>query len=516
VVLALVLSAALSAFADDRAPIPDRGARTGVVAALKKEFRAEFRSKDADVKRTLARKLLERAAGAKDDVARRYVLLEQAAKLAESARDLDLALACVERMAAGFQMKRGGRELASVNAVVKGAKGAGVLAEGASAAIDAAGRALSEDDVATAGKAVAAAKKLAKAAKMGGLVARASELAKLVTAGKRLASMAAASRKAPAEAPEAVHDTRIGRALCFISGDWDAGLPLLAKGEAGALKELATTSAPTDMAGRIALADGWWTAADGEKSALAAARMRARAGDLYEQALPDAAADARTHVQARLDAITYSAWDGAVALTKDFSKFGPAHLALATIRAFIKKKNSATEGSSWRTRLPKFPSVTFGKGATYLWHLTTNKGDITLRFFHDTAPNHVANFLYLTELGFFDGLTFHRVMTGFMAQGGCPKGDGTGTPGYKFAGEFDSDRKHDTPGLLSMANSGPGTDGAQFFITFQPYPSLNGIHTIFGEVIDGMDTVKALEACGTTGGKPTEHLVIEKARVSVR
>ena len=102
-----------------------------------------------------------------------------------------------------------------------------------------------------------------------------------------------------------------------------------------------------------------------------------------------------------------------------------------------------------------------------------------------------------------------------MAQGGCPRGIGTGGPGYEYDGEFDKDVKHDKPGLLSMANSGPGTDGSQFFLTFVPTDWLDGKHTIFGEVVEGMDTVKALEAAGSESGEPSEELAISRAQIRV-
>ena len=120
-----------------------------------------------------------------------------------------------------------------------------------------------------------------------------------------------------------------------------------------------------------------------------------------------------------------------------------------------------------------------------------NGGEFKIQLFPDKAPRTVNSFVFLACSGFFDGITFHRVLEGFMAQGGDPTGTGTGGPGYQFADEF-SDLTFDRAGLLAMANSGPNTNGSQFFITFGPTPHLNNLHTIFGEVVEGMDVVNAL------------------------
>ena len=124
--------------------------------------------------------------------------------------------------------------------------------------------------------------------------------------------------------------------------------------------------------------------------------------------------------------------------------------------------------------------------------IKTNRGDIRLELYNDKAPKTVANFEKLAGEGFYDGLKFHRVIEDFMVQTGCPKGTGTGDPGYKFADEFHKDLKHDKPGILSMANSGPNTNGSQFFITHVPTPWLDGKHSVFGRVID--DTQKVVNA----------------------
>jgi len=117
----------------------------------------------------------------------------------------------------------------------------------------------------------------------------------------------------------------------------------------------------------------------------------------------------------------------------------------------------------------------------------TSKGDIKLRLFGSKAPATVANFVNLAKRGYYDGLTFHRVIPDFMIQGGCPLGTGTGGPGDRFEDECTPELRHDAPGKLSMANAGPGTNGSQFFITHVATPWLDGKHTVFGEVLDTDD-----------------------------
>lgn len=188
--------------------------------------------------------------------------------------------------------------------------------------------------------------------------------------------------------------------------------------------------------------------------------------------------------------------------------------ASTALDAFISEQAIDTTADNWRTRLAQPPTVEFGD-ESYFWDLKTSVGDLSVRLMADTAPAHVSSTIYLTKLGFYDGLVFHRVITEFMAQGGCPLGTGTGGPGYEYAGEFDGGAKHDRPGMLSMANAGPGTDGSQFFLTFVPTPWLDGNHTVFGEVVDGMDTLKALEARGSQSGAPSEQMRIEQATIRV-
>ena len=122
----------------------------------------------------------------------------------------------------------------------------------------------------------------------------------------------------------------------------------------------------------------------------------------------------------------------------------------------------------------------------------TELGDIRVRLFADQAPVTVNNFVFLARQGYYDNTTFHRVLPGFMAQGGDPTGTGAGGPGYNFEDEFSADLQFVRPGLLAMANRGPDTNGGQFFITYAPTPHLNGLHTIFGEVVEGTEVLNGL------------------------
>lgn len=144
----------------------------------------------------------------------------------------------------------------------------------------------------------------------------------------------------------------------------------------------------------------------------------------------------------------------------------------------------------------------------YVATLVTEKGDITLELYADKAPHTVNNFVFLAREGFYDNTTFHRVIPGFMAQGGDPTGTGTGGPGYTFADEFDPTLAHDRVGVLSMANAGADTNGSQFFITFTPTPWLDDRHTVFGRVIDGLDVLFSLrERDPETATVPGDRIV---------
>ena len=189
--------------------------------------------------------------------------------------------------------------------------------------------------------------------------------------------------------------------------------------------------------------------------------------------------------------------------------------AIKQAEQFVHQQNIDKTKQDWKTTLSQPAEFTFSQDKTYLWNLTTSKGDIVIEFMPDVAPMHVSSTLYLTTLGFYDNTIFHRIIPGFMAQGGDPLGNGRGNPGYKYAGEFSDDVKHTQGGLLSMANSGPNTDGSQFFLTFTATPWLDAKHTIFGQVVQGMDVLKSIESVGSRSGKTSEEVSIIRATILV-
>jgi len=139
------------------------------------------------------------------------------------------------------------------------------------------------------------------------------------------------------------------------------------------------------------------------------------------------------------------------------------------------------------------PEMQIDPGKNYRVKIETSRGDIQLALYLEHAPKTVNNFIFLAKQGFYEGVTFHRVINDFMIQGGDPTGTGTGGPGYKFEDEVDENPLVHDQGVISMANAGPNTNGSQFFITHSPQPHLNGNHTVFGRVVEGQDIVDTIE-----------------------
>ncbi|MHC1782109.1 MAG: peptidylprolyl isomerase [Anaerolineaceae bacterium] len=159
---------------------------------------------------------------------------------------------------------------------------------------------------------------------------------------------------------------------------------------------------------------------------------------------------------------------------------------IETLRLFMKLADFA------QREFTQCPEMTIDPSKTYLAVLTTAKGDIVLELYPDIAPMAVNNFIFLAKEGWFDGVTFHRVLTDFVAQTGDPTGTGFGGPGYYFDNEISPELSFDQPGMVGMANSGPGTNGSQFFITFTAVPELTGNYTVFGKVVVGLETAQNL------------------------
>lgn len=162
------------------------------------------------------------------------------------------------------------------------------------------------------------------------------------------------------------------------------------------------------------------------------------------------------------------------------------------------------------------PLMTIDPEATYQAQIRTNKGDITLELFASEAPKTVNNFVFLAQEGFYDGISFHRVIPNFMIQSGDPTGTGRGGPGYKFQDEFVSSLVFDRAGFLAMANAGADTNGSQFFITVVPTPQLNGKHTIFGEVLGGQEIADAISTVPTDRDRPMDPIIMQTIEITKR
>jgi cyclophilin family peptidyl-prolyl cis-trans isomerase len=153
------------------------------------------------------------------------------------------------------------------------------------------------------------------------------------------------------------------------------------------------------------------------------------------------------------------------------------------------------------------------KPGTYA-HFETSLGNFTIELFEEQVPKTVGNFVTLAEKDFYNGVVFHRVIDGFMIQGGDPTGTGRGGPGYQFADEFHPKLRHTSEGILSMANAGPNTNGSQFFITLAPTPHLDNRHAVFGKVVEGMDVVKKIGKTPTKpGDRPVTDVVMKTVRI---
>jgi peptidyl-prolyl cis-trans isomerase-like 1 len=195
-------------------------------------------------------------------------------------------------------------------------------------------------------------------------------------------------------------------------------------------------------------------------------------------------------------------------------------LALVFAVAFIGCQSSDTVKERTEEKTTPIEEETHMPESMTVAAINTNMGTIEIELFADKTPKTVENFVGLANKGFYDGIIFHRVIAGFMLQGGDPTGTGRGGEslwGKSFEDEFVSELRHDTPGILSMANSGPNTNGSQFFITLVPTPWLDGKHTIFGKVINGMNVVDDIGKVKTgPGDKPVEDVIMINVKIEQR
>ena len=147
-----------------------------------------------------------------------------------------------------------------------------------------------------------------------------------------------------------------------------------------------------------------------------------------------------------------------------------------------------TDAKQWSSP----PEIAIDPAKKYAAVISTDKGEITIELYADKVPNTVNNFVFLARAGYYDDTYFHRIIPSFMVQGGDPTGTGSGSPGYRFEDEFDASLRHDKPGVLSMANAGPGTNGSQFFLTHVATPHLDDKHTVFGQIVAGLDVLMSI------------------------
>lgn len=189
-------------------------------------------------------------------------------------------------------------------------------------------------------------------------------------------------------------------------------------------------------------------------------------------------------------------------------------LLILFVQVFLIAGCSGNTGNSSSQPVPESTPKQTTTKKNSIAKFETSKGNFTVELFEDKAPVTTKNFIDLVNKKFYDGLIFHRVIDGFMIQGGDPKGTGTGGPGYTIKDEFHPDLKHNSAGILSMANAGPNTGGSQFFITLAPTPWLDNKHAVFGKVVTGLDVVQGIGKVKTGSmDKPVEDVVIKKITI---
>ena len=457
-ILLAMLSVSIFAQEDGRLAVPDRKAVKSERNAVLKVLRQKTNLRDPAAKVVF---LIRHSKHQNVVPARRFALLSLAISIAVEGQNLTAAGNAVEQLVRTFRVDYAKRGLRVVENYLKGRRSPRASSAAAEFLIEICGKALSQRDIAGARQAIARALKISKAQKLDGITKNAREIETIVKQAQRLQiklKKAGAEKESPLD--RGVYDS-------FVRGDLTNGMLSLAKVKEGLWGAIAAAEGknPSAVKDLVSLADLWLKNSEKQTSNLLRAGMRGRAMQLILRAEKRGQAKEKQALALYLKSSGYLFW-GKRLMLQGTKASSASDFALVQTDRFI-ANSGVTKGKHWKQRLPTFPNVHFSKGRRYFWNLDTNLGPMTLELFHEAAPKHCSNFVYLTRLGFFEGLKFHRIMTNFMAQGGCPTGTGTANPGYAFGGELDNGRHHDSRGILSMANieGQPNSDSCQFFIT---------------------------------------------------
>ncbi|MCB9834324.1 MAG: peptidylprolyl isomerase [Planctomycetes bacterium] len=489
---------------DERLPVPEKKA----ILAARKEVAREVAKLAGPAARIKA--LLDLGADAAADPVRRHAALDEAQALADEAEDLDAALGARRLQLDLFALDRLDGLHDFLVDFAKGKKSAGIAERTAEELVDLAALAFARRDPKRAGKLVDEAAALARKAKLTGLGRVLKEADALVT---ELGRIAARAEKGGADA-----DPLDLVLLALARGDADLAQRLAATAD----EELVALAAAEEKAGTKAaetldLAERWWLVAEKRPSKALQALFRARGLTLALGTVGRVNGELELRLAPWLVRSQHRLLADRLLLLDEDGRDFVADAAIEDLDARIAKLDLDRRRAGWRENLPIFPEMRFSSRHRYLAIMETSEGELVLELHPEAAPRHCANLIYLARIGFYDDLKVHRIVQGFMAQFGCPRGDGKGGPGYKFDGELATSLKHDRTGILSMANSGPGTDGCQFFVTFTATAHLDGLHTAFGRMLTGRKTCLALEQKGGSGdaGIPSETVTLKSIRIRV-
>ncbi len=469
--LTCIAVVALAASLQAQKTVPDAPTLKSAKGAFRRQHAAELRQKKPDAQKKLGQTLGQEATSAEAGSAKRFVLLVESVAASARGGDPRRVGLTLHRLSTEFAVQAGSQGAVAIKLLAGQKLPPHLRAAASDLALRLLGHAVYELDSKAAKALLRDAKKLSSPLKLGGLDAKLATLKKISGAAFKLHLAGKRAKAKLAKTPDHSPSQRaIEKAALFL--------------HAGALSDTRTS-------------EELWSAAKTEKNLFARARLLA---------------EATVRPGAHRDEIRGRAWQNSIAWLDDFSAKGATDPALEAITKHV-NGIAISRSAGWHEQLRRGPSVAFVPGRIYTWILETNLGVIRAELFPESAPEHVANILYLSACGYYDGITFHRVMENFMAQGGCPKGTGTTSPSYKLDTVKDPELTFEKAGVLAMANEDkPMTEAGQFFITFVPCPNLQGKHTIFGRVTHGMDVVLSMAKLASPGGKPKGEIKILRAR----